>query len=274
LSGRLNVFSLDFDVPDEGIKGTFRKEQKLEGEKSSDTIDKFEKQYHWQEMPKTATQEQGFIIRKSYPITALTDFDFAQISNKKEIIKTIQKDLAINEEINLGENIILILIRGDKDNPWPIYGYVTVRNFMQVLQFLADSLIKDQPGYSSEYNVDPSKFTNDLLNNFNNNISNNKDSNEKEMKLKPGCLDNPALTLTIASGMTSPRDRLVDIDYNGESFWISPLRDQTGAQSQSKEWFNPYPKRWNSEIFSMLYEIFQFNRIEPAVSTPSISISK
>lgn len=259
LSDRLFLFALDFDVPDEGIKGTFRRD--LEQEKSiKDTIEGFEKQYHWHEIPKSATQKQGFVVRKRYSINALTDFDFAQMTDKEDILTTIQKDLELNEEIKFGESIIIVLFRGDADNRWPIYGYFTVRNFRQVLQFLAESLIKDQPGYASEYKVAPSQFTNDLLG--------------KTKKLQPGCLDNPALTLTITSGTTPPRDRLVDVDYNREIFWIPSPRDQTGAHRQPKEWDNPYPLRWDGEIFSMLYEIFQFNRTEPAVTVPTISISK
>lgn len=259
LSDRLFLFSLDFDVPNEGITGTFRKD--LEQEKSiKDTIDGFEKQYHWQEMPKSATQRQGFVVKKSYTINALTDFDFAQLSDKEEILTTIQKDLELNEEIKFGESIIIVLFRGDADNRWPIYGYFTVRNFRQVLQFLAESLVKDQPGYASEYKVAPSQFTKDLL--------------SKTKKLQPGCLDNPALTLTITSGTTPPRDPLVDVDYNGQTFWIPSPRDQMGAHWLAKEWDNPYPLRWDGEIFSMLYETFEFNRTEPAVTIPSISISK
>lgn len=259
LSGRLNLSPLDFDVPNEGIKGTFRKD--LEQERSiRETIEGFEKQYHWQEIPKSPTQGQGFVIKKRYSINALTDFDFAQMADKKELLTTIQKDLGLNEEIAFAESIIIVLLRADADNRWPIYGYFTVRNFRQVLQFLAESLIKDQPGYASEYNVAPSQFTKDLLG--------------KTKKMQPGCLDNPALTLAITPGTTPSRDRLVEVDYNRETFSIPSPRDQTGAHRQPKDWDNPYPLRWDGEIFSMLYEIFQFNRTEPAVTVPSISISK
>ncbi|MCJ7664079.1 MAG: hypothetical protein MUO24_07530, partial [Desulfobacterales bacterium] len=93
-----------------------------------------------------------------------------------------------------------------------------------------------------------------------------------------GCLDNPALTLTInsASEMTPPpsRDRLVDFDYNGKLFWVSSPRDQTAASSQPTGWDNPHPPRWDKEVFSMLYEIYQFNNLAPAVSPVSTSISK
>jgi hypothetical protein len=259
LNGRLFVFSLDFDVPNEGIKGTFRND--LEKEKSiKDIIDAFEKQYHWHEVPESATQRQGFVVKKRYPVHALTDFDFAQMKDKEEFLTTVQKDLELNEEIAFGESIIIVLFRGDEDNRWPIYGYFTVRNFRQVLQFLAESLIKDHPGYASEYKVTPSQLTNDLL--------------CKTKKLQPGCLDNPELTLTITSGTTPPRDRLIDTEYNQQTFWIPSPRDQTGAHRKPKEWDNPYPLRWDGEIFSMLYEIFEFNRTEPAVTVPSISISK
>ena len=162
LSSKLNIYSLNFDVPNEGIKGTFRHD--LTQEKSTkDTIDQFEKQYQWHEIPGSTTQGQGFIVKKRYSIIAITDFDIAQIADNKEILSTIQKDLELNEEIKLGENIIIVLIRGDAYNRWPIYGYFTMRNFMQVLRFLSDSLIKDQPGYASEDEVYPSQFTNDFL---------------------------------------------------------------------------------------------------------------
>ena len=94
------------------------------------------------------------------------------------------------------------------------------------------------------------------------------------MKLPDKCLADPALTLTIASGTTPPRDRLVDVDYNQETFWIPSLLDQADAHQQSDKWVNPYPPRWNGEIFSMLYEIFEFNRTDQIVTTPAITISK
>ena len=153
----LMMCSLDFDVPNEGITGTLRND--LADEEIKDTINLFEKQYYWKEV----TQGKGFIVQKRYSINAITDFDFANLSHsdKEEILTKIQKDLDLNEHMNFGESVIIVLLRGDKDNRWPIYGFFTVRNFRQVLQFLAESLIINKPGYEIEKDVMPSKFTED-----------------------------------------------------------------------------------------------------------------
>jgi hypothetical protein len=261
LSGRLQVFILCFDLPAEGIEGTFRAAKTLEAKDIKDTLDAFEKQYRW----KKVTEGKGFRLTKRYPFTALTDFDYAKMEekDKKALLKRIQGDLGLDEAIKFDEGMIIVLLRGDDKNQWPIYGLFTLRNFRQTLQFLAESL-KDQRGYGREYDVAPSQFTTELL--------------EKE-KLQPRCLDNPPLTLAITSRMIPtipPRDGVVDVDYKGELFWVSSSPGQTGAPPQPPErkWDNPHPPRWDKEVFSMLYEIFQFNRIEPAVSPPSISISK
>ena len=283
LLGRLYFFSLDFYVPKEG---TFRKKnqnptptetqtQTPKQDTIADTVGALEKNYHWQEMTEEATQEKkGLILTKRYPITAITDFDFDEMGYnmgykaKKSLLKKIQEDLELNGEIALGENMIIVLLRGNtKNDGWPIYGYFTLRNFRVVLQFLAESLIiknpKESREYASEYDVEPSQFTKELL--------------VKE-GIELGRLHNPALTLTINSsdpGMTPPppRDRLIDVEYNGKLFWISSARDQTD-EKLTKRYGNPHPSRWDREVFSMLYEIYQFNNIAPAVPAPAISIPK
>jgi hypothetical protein len=276
LSGRLNIFSLDFDVP----KAVYLQSQKQaaggqsqkpagDSPKSEgpitlkDTIDALEKHYHWQEETEADTQKNGFMITKRHQIIALTDIDFGNMEYKKKqvLLKSIQKDLELNEEIKLGESMIIVLFRGESGNHWPIYGYFTVRNFRQVLRFLAES-IEDRPGYEREYDVAPSKFTKELL------------GEGKNKKLQLGCFDNPALTLTINSASPPPTDRLIDVNYNGKSYWISSPRNQTDGQLKPPAESSPCLPRWNGEIFTMLYEIFEFNRTETAVSTPGISISK
>ena len=260
LLDRLYFFSLDFYVPKEG---TFRKKnpnpnQNPKQDTIVDTVGALEKNYHWQEMTEEATQEKkGLILTKRYPITAITDFDFDEMGYrmgykaKKMLLKKIQEDLELNGEIALGENMIVVLLRGNtKNDGWPIYGYFTLRNFRVVLQFLAESLIKGQPGYASEYDVEPSQFTKELL-------------VKEGIKLER--LHNPALTLTINSsdpGMKPPppRDRLIDVEYNGKLFWISSA------------W--GHPSRWDREVFSMLYEMYQFNNIAPVVPPPAVSIAK
>ena len=273
LLDRLYFFSLDFYVPKEG---TFRKKnqtqtstqtQNPKQDTIADTVGALEKNYHWQEMTEEATQEKkGLILTKRYSITAITDFDFDEMGYKMgykakaNLLKKIQKYLELNGEIALGENMIIVLLRGNtKNDGWPIYGYFTLRNFRQVLQFLAESLIKNQPGYAGEYDVEPSQFTKELL---------------LKEGIKLGRLHNPALTLTINSsdlGMKPPppRDRLIDVEYNGKLFWISPARDQT-----DEKYGNRYPSRWDRELFSMLYEIYQFNNIAPVVPPPPVSIAK
>lgn len=236
LSGRLQVFPLNFDIP---IEGTFRTTQPLNGTGIKDTIDASEKQYFWDETSRD--KEKGFLLAKRYEVTAITDFDFArEVKDKEAFLRRVQRDLELDESLKLGEAVIIVLVQGDQKNHWPIYGLFWLRNFREVLQFLGESL-KDQPGYAREYDVAPNRFTEEL---------------------GAGKVYNPALTLTIMSETiptVRPRDRIVDVDYKGESFWIS---SSTGGQ------------RWDKEVFSMLYEIFQFNRVEPAVSPPLISISK
>jgi hypothetical protein len=224
-------------------------------------------------MPKPTTQTAGFVITKRYSFTALADFDYALMEDKdkKALLEKIssRKHFALDEFTKYDQSMIIILLRGDPENRWPIYGYFTLRNFRQLLHFLAENL-KDQLGYESEYDVAPSLFTTKML-----------DSLKEKGDVHYGRLDNPALTLTITSRKIPtilPGDRLVDVDYHGESFWISSPPHQSGASlqqpEQGRQWDNPHPLRWDKEVFSMLYEIFQFNRVEPAVSPPSISISK
>jgi hypothetical protein len=272
LSGLLYISPLVFDVPNDGIEGTLRTTSELKNINIKDTTDELEQQYHWRkEVPNSATREDSFKLTKCYSITALTNFDVEKMKDedKKKLLERIQKDISLKEAIKFEEGMIIVLLRGeqegDQKNRWPIYGYFSLRNFKQVLQFLAESL-NNQPGYAKEYDVAPSRFTEELL----------KELSGEDKKLQPRPLDNPALTLTINSDseMTPPppRDRLVEVDYNGK-FWISPPRDQRGIQ-QLREWDNPHPLRWDGEVFRMLYEIFQFNRTEPVVSTPTISILK
>jgi len=271
-SGHLYPFLLSFDLP---IEGTFRTadELKKNGISIKDTMDALDKQYYLYEIPKSTTQTAGFVVTKRYSFTALADFDYALMEDKdkKALLEKIRKkDFVLDEFTKYDQSMIIVLLRGDpQTNRWPIYGYFTLRNFRQVLHFLAESL-KDQLGYEKEYDILPSLFTTKML-----------DSLELRLKLPYGCLDNPALTLTIASRKIPtilPGDRLVDVDYHGESFWISSPPDQSAASlqqpEQGRQWENLHPLRWDKEVFSMLYEIFQFNRVEPAVSPPSISISK
>jgi len=183
--------------------------------------------------------------------------------------RKIRTDLEIEQSIKFDQGMIIVLFRGSPQNPWPIYGYFSIRTFTQVLQFLAESLTEDQPECEMEYPVAPSRFTEELLDNYNN--------LHPGKQLPPKCLDNPALTLTInsSSKMTPqpPKDRFVDLDYNGESYWISSPPDQTDKQFQSV-WVNPSPARWDKEVFSMLYDIYEFNRTEPAVPPPAVTIAK
>ncbi|MGO9315043.1 MAG: hypothetical protein ACLQDI_20210 [Syntrophobacteraceae bacterium] len=223
-----------------------------------DTVDALEKNFHWKETT------EGLIIAKHYRITTLTDFDFAVMNPyvRDKLIEEIQKDLELNDTLNFDEGVILVLVRGDRENRWPICGYFCLRNVTQVLQFLAESL-NDQHEceYEREYSVSPSPLTEKLL---------------ASDELPFGCLDNPALTLTINSSpkMTGqlPKDRFIEVDYKGESFWISCPWIQRGAKQS--QWVRPDPLRWDKEVFNMLYEIYQFNRSESPVGPPSVSISK
>ncbi len=294
LTNRLSVSSIDFYVPEEG---TFKasddsKSKPIAGgdattkqdccckdntstsksDNFADIVGALEKNYNWQDAKMTVNdiEKNGSMLTKRYSIIAITDFDFDDmtIEDRKGLIKKIQDDFELNAEINLDEGMIIVLFRGDPDKTidysysWPIYGYFTVRNFNQVLQFVAESL-EDRPGYAREYNVSPSKFTEKLLCKFMDALAKDASAKEELPRLR---LDNPELTLTITSGATSPKDSLVDVNYNDKNCWISPLQGEIGL------YVNPYPRRWNGQVFKMLYEMFQFNRNEPAVSTPTVSI--
>jgi len=219
------------------------------------------------EVAEPVKQKGGFILKKYYTVMTITDFDYTLMNDKDKqiLVKKIQDNLAIDEERKFGESVILVLLRGGGDNDWPIYGYFTLRNFRQVMQSLADSL-KDEPGYAVEYNVEPSKLTNSLIEQYNRKSDGGK--------LLLGCLDNPGKTLTIRNSTTNEntiiKDPLVEVDYKGKSFWISNRQ----KKPQPAKWSDPYPLRWDGQILSMLYEMFQFNRNTPAVSTPSVTISK
>jgi hypothetical protein len=244
-------------VPTDGIK---------------DTVDALEKNYYWKETP------AGLTLVRHYRITTLTDFDFDSMEPKDQdkLIEKIRKVFELDEYLKFDEGIILVLVRGDQENPWPICGFFSVRNVTQVLQFLAESL-NEQPGreceYEKEYYVRPSPLTERFLEQYNKLTPINK--------LPPECLDNPALTLTINSSPKMigqrPKDRFVEVDYKGESYSISCPWVQTGEPSQSKskiEWDRPDPPRWDKEVFNMLYEMYQFNRTEPPVGPPSVTIAK
>ena len=278
-------FSLDFYVP---IEGTFKpsddshrnskQSQKPDPDKIADIVGALEKNYTWQNIKTTEqaeTQDNGLILTKRYPITAITDFDIDEMGYKykKKLLKQIQEDLGLNAEIALDEGIIIVLLRGDKYyNRWPIYGYFTVRNFREALQFLAESLgSNDEHEYASEYYVNPSKFTEFFL--FRENLT------QAAGKEPYKCLSNPAKTLKInmASEIRpSQSDDIVYTNYNGKAYWISSLQNQackppTGDVSS---YANPCPPRWDGEVFSIVYEIFQFNGNEAPVSIPAITISK
>ncbi len=259
------------------VKDAFMAANDLKGKDMKDTSAALEGRYHWKKTTKPGEKETAFILTKRYSVTALSDFDMEKMdpNDKKELLQTIQKDFELDDAAKFDEGMIIVLLRGyqdgqddREDNRWPIYGYFSLRNFRQVLQFLSENL-EYQIGYEREYDVAPSGFTTKLLNEI-----------DKKEKLPDRCLDNPALTLTITSKKTPSRDRFVDVDYNGELFWISSPSDQPDASLQPTKpepvtpWEERHPGRWDKEVFSMLYEIFQFNRIEPAVSPPLISITK
>jgi len=214
------------------------------------------------EAAELAKPEGAYILEKNYTVMALTDFDYTLIDDqdKQIIVKKIQDDLAIDEEIKLGESVILVLLRGGGDNRWPIYGYFALRNFRQVLQFLAES-ITDQPGYAAEYYVPPSSFTNDLINRFN--------EKPHEARVSLGCLENPAQTLAIYNSKVQDLNHpLVSVDYNGLSYWIATRQ----KRQEPTKWTDPYPLRWDGQVFSMLYEMFEYNKNAPAFTSPVLTI--
>jgi len=97
LTGCLQAFILDIDVPNNHVHKTVS--TKDDGIK--DTIDALDKQYHWGEPAKSECpirtvqpapphkkekeqrhQGSDLILVKHYPVTALTDFDFANMKDE------------------------------------------------------------------------------------------------------------------------------------------------------------------------------------------------
>lgn len=233
------LFPLEFD---EEI-GTFPLKAPPE---AKDVVDGVDKQYRWEKI----ARQDVYILKKRHLITGLVDSELTSQEREK-----IAKDLGLNDYFKYDYPVIVVLL---KKSNWPIYGYFRFRSFRQVLEFLAESL-KDQCEYERESVVHPSRFTDSLL---------------AEANLKPGCLENPELTLAISSGKKVPEDSVVDVKHNGELFWVSSPRDRTDAHSQPTGWENLHPLRWDKQVFDMLYEIFQMNRVEPPVSPVLTSISK
>jgi hypothetical protein len=252
------------------VKDAFMAADDLKGKDMKNIVAALDGKYYWKKTTEPGEKEAAFILTKRYSVTALSDFDMEKMdpNDKKKLLQTIQRDFELDDAAKFDEGMILVLLRGDENNRWPMYGYFSLRNFRQVLHFLSENL-EYQIGYEREYDVPPSGFTTKLL-----------DEIDKEEKLPDRCLDNPGLTLTITSKKTPSRDRFVDVDYNGELFWISSPPDQADASLQPTKpvpvtpWEERHPGRWDKEVFSMLYEIFQFNRVEPTVPPPLISITK
>jgi hypothetical protein len=252
------------------VNDTFMAADDLKGKDMKYTVDALGGQYHWKDISRPSKKKETFILTKRCAITALTDFDFEKMEEEAKIrlLNKIFKDLELSDYIKLDQGVIIVLFRGDEENRWPIYGLFRLRNFKQVLQFLAESL-KGDPGHETEYNVAPSRLTKEFL------------EKVDEGEGKYGRLDNPPLTLhvsfsprTVLMPLPALPDRLVDTDYNGELFWVSSPQDQTDANSQFKGWENIHPLRWDKQVFDMLYEIFQMNRVEPSAPPPLISIPK
>ncbi len=272
----------DKSTPGVKVKGTFKSADDLKGKDMKNIIDALEKQYYWKKTsaPEPEKQEEKFILTKRSTITALTDFDFEKElcdQNKEALRKQIFEDLQLSDYLKFNQGVVIILLRGDKEKSrWPIYGLFRLRNFRQVLKFLGESAGESpelEREYEREYYVPPSPFTECLL-------------NKKKDKLLPSPLDNPDLTVTVHSRKPKPGtillpqrvskdppvDPLVDIDYNGKIYWISSPQDQTKQEPPKTDLEKRYPPRWNKQVFEMLYEIFQMNRVEPPVSAPSLTL--
>src|SRR4030042_6715717 len=212
-SGQLQIFPLEFEQEVEGA-ATEKPQQ------TKDITDALDKQYRWKK------QKEGYILTKTYTIPAILNFSKDELD--KPILEKIARHLELTDYLKFDQSVVLVLLRADEQNQWPIYGLFRLRNFRQILQFLAESL-RDEPGYEREYDVPPIEITKVLAD------------------LDEGA-NNPPLTLRIYSGKTPPRDSVVAVEYKGEYFWVSSTSIQTVAQ--------PQPVRWDEQVFNLLYEIF------------------
>ena len=240
-----------------GVEGTFTAADDLKGKEMKDIIAALEGKYHWEKSSKPGKKEEAFILNKRYTIIALTDFEMAKDlemmckEEKKSFLDKIFKDLELSNHMELDQSVVIVLFKGDKKKgSWPIYGLFRLRNFRQILQFLAES-VNEKSGHEREVYVPPSQFTEDFLAAHN---------------LQP--VDNPPLTLSVTSGGTPPGDSVVHVVYKGQSFWVSSPPAETIKHSQ---WDKPRPPRWDKQVFGLLYEIFQMNRVEPAASPTFIA---
>jgi len=226
-TGLLHFTPLEFEFD---IEGTFSKDTPS----VKDITDALDKQIRFTRTKQPS--EEGWKLTRTYTILALSDFPLEK--SDKSTLQGIAKDFTLSDHIKLDQSVIIVWLKDKGKSKWPIYGLFRLRNFAQILQFLAESL-KEEPGYHRELHVAPSKFTKALS------------------PLQPGVFDNPPLTLEIHSGEPlSRRDVAVSVSHNGESFWISSSQ------------------RWNRQVFTLLYEIFQMNRIEQPISPTLFSISK
>lgn len=244
---RLYLSPLEFDEEIEGISVSKAPEGK-------DVIDALEKQYHWHQERKDGSTP--YILKKHYTVPALLDFNIDDLEKeaKEKLLNKMFKDLSLSDYMKLGQSVVIVYFRAEKDkNNWPIYGLLRLRNFRQVLQFLAESL-QDQSGYEREYDVRPNPKTETLI----------------EKNLNRGEIENPPLTLTVNSGKAIPRDSTVGTNYNGESFWVYSPGNRIIVASQQARWDNLRPARWDAQVFEILYELFRINRTEPTVS-PTIT---
>jgi len=246
---------------EEEVKDTFTSADALDGKEMKNIIAALKPKYYWKQKTDPEYEKKTYRLKKRHRVISLLNFDFTKMceQNQKALLNKIENDLGLREYLEIDQGVIIVILQGSekKKNEWPIYGLFRLRNFRQVLQFLAESL-KDQAGYEKEYNVAPNGLTEKFL------------DNADVAKVKFGDLDNPPLTLTVTSGGTRPEDSVVDVDYNGELFWVSSPQKQTEPKIEG--WENRYPLRWDKQIFDMLYEIFQFNRVEPSVSAPSLTL--
>jgi hypothetical protein len=238
---------------------------------TTDTL--LNKGHFWKQ---TSDYGKPFILKKRYPVIFLTNFDFENTlsllgeENKKALLMKIFNDLELNDLYKADKSVLIVLFKQRRErirykNLWEIYGYFTLRNFMHVLQFLAESFPESENDvkYEREYCVAPNILTVKLLNDYNSDVNNNEN-----LKVEHRELDNPRMTLEISQSTSGkiPGEQGVGCKFNGKYFYIAPLKPPTNPLSQDFQ--NLYPPKWNMEVFKILYELFQENSVAPAVSPP------
>ena len=171
----------------------------------------------------------------------------------RTIITNVPPDQLTNEEraelnrqaSQLRRNAIPVLIRPDgPGGEFPLIGKIRLRSFSQIIKFLANGLVKEP-----EYTVPLDEGLGIIVGPFGE------------------LVQEPPATFTLESGTSVPSHALVSTTFKDRSYWINGISPEHSGRDQD---------RWNREVFSLLYQIYQLTVSESVTKTagPAITIAK